>query len=131
MNTSMLDCGCHYGWEALIGGWDTDNAGNEWYEIPTITTYMMPYDCASNVLIIKLQTEAATIFQGDYLALKITNKDCVTHTVNTDGRSSLRSPDSDPQYPLPELPTVILLGVGFVGLLGYYGLKQARAWTKV
>jgi hypothetical protein len=112
-----------YLWEATIGGWNTSTG---WYEIPTITTATISWD-SSNVLIIELQTDPATIFEDDYLALKVTNKDNVSHTINTDGRSSLRSPDTDPGYPLPELPTAILLGIGFVGLLGFARMKRTKA----
>ena len=41
--------------------------------------------------------------------------------------SSLVSPATDPGYPLPELPTVALLGSGLVLMVGYWGLRRSRA----
>ena len=40
--------------------------------------------------------------------------------------SHVTSPDSDPGYPIPELPTVILLGVGLLVITGYVALGRNR-----
>jgi hypothetical protein len=40
--------------------------------------------------------------------------------------SSVTSPSSDPGYPVPELPSVLLLGLGLLVLLGLYGLRGKR-----
>jgi len=105
-----------YDWEVSLGGWNT---GSGWYEIATTTTSTTSWDEGRNVLIVELQTDPATIFEGDFLAMMVTNKDGVPHTVITDGRSSVRSPDTDPGYPVPEAATAILLGAGLAGLLGF------------
>jgi len=115
------------GWQATIGGWNTTDG---WYEIPTLTTAIVSWNDGSNVLIVELQTDPATIPQGDYLALMATNLDSAAHSINTDGRSSLRSPDTDPGYPLPELSTAILLGAGLLGLLAYSRMKPANSPVK-
>ena len=115
------------GWQVTIGGWNTTGG---WYEIPTLTTAIVSWNDGSNVLIVELQTDPATIPQGDYLALMATNLDSAAHSINTDGRSSLRSPDTDPGYPLPELSTAILLGAGLLGLLAYSRMKPVNSPTQ-
>jgi hypothetical protein len=40
--------------------------------------------------------------------------------------SSVTSPSSDPGYPVPELPSGLLLGLGLLMLLGLYGLRGKR-----
>jgi hypothetical protein len=112
ISVAALDDG--YEWEASIGGWNVDTG---WYEIVTVTTSTTYWDSGRNVLIVELQTEPATIYEGNYLALSVLNMDSIAHTVITDGRSSLRSPDTDPGYPLPEIATAVMLGLGFFGLV--------------
>ena len=109
--------------EVSVGGWDTATG---WYEIPTITVTTITWDDGQNILTILLQTGSATIYQDDYLALKLKNNDSGSHTIDTNGRSSLRSPDTDPGYPVPELAAGILLGLGLVGLAGYLGLRRRK-----
>lgn len=75
--------------------------------------------------------EAQTILEGDRLAVRFTyggmcGADGMLIFYNAeDCPSSLTSPDTDPGYPNPELPTVILLSVGLVCFAGF-GLKR---WT--
>jgi hypothetical protein len=117
--------------DVSVGGWN-ENTG--WYDIPAITVTRITWDCGFNILTIMLQTESATVYQGDYLALKITNNDycddgedcCCYHVIYTQGRSSLRSPDSDPGYPVPEIATGLLLGLGLFALMGYLGIKKRK-----
>ena len=111
--------------EANIGGWDTTDG---WYDISTTTIYKMHHN--SNILELKLQAGAATIYQGDYLALEIKNNDSVSHLIYTDGASALRSPDTDPGYPVAEAVSGALLGLGLVGLAGYAGWKRRKASTQ-
>jgi hypothetical protein len=106
-----------------VGGWNT---GTGWYEIPTVAVTKITWDSGFNILIILLETSSGTVYKDDYLALKVTNDDSGSHTICTQGRSSLRSPDVDPGYPLPELATGILLGLGLVGLVGYLGARRHK-----
>jgi hypothetical protein len=109
--------------EVSVGGWDIDTG---WYEIPTITVTKITWDAGFNILIILLETSSGTIYKDDYLALNVTNEDSGSHEVYTTGSSSLRSPDTDPGYPLPEIATGLLLGVGLVGLVGYLKLRKHK-----
>ena len=67
-----------------------------------------------------------TVASGDYLAFKMTNSTGATISVYTGGpaQSFLTSPSTDPGYPIPELPTIVLLITGLVGLATYLGLKR-------
>ena len=63
-----------------------------------------------------------------WLAYKITNltgSGDFKIVVNHDD-SRIGSPTTDPGYPIPELPTIILLATGLVGLAGYFGLKRRK-----
>jgi uncharacterized repeat protein (TIGR02543 family) len=53
---------------------------------------------------------------GDYLALRIFNKNMFAQSVVTDGSSYLSSPYTDPGYPMPELAAGLLLTLGLAGL---------------
>ena len=108
--------------EANIGGW---NPTDGWYDISTTTIYKIHHN--DNILELKLQAGPATIYQGDYLALEIKNNDSVSHLVYTDGGSALRSPATDPGYPVAEVVSGVLLGLGLVGLAGFAGWKRRKA----
>ena len=71
-----------------------------------------------------------TIPMGSRLALQI-RFDSGEGTVYVNGTdtnwdSKLTSPSSDPGYPVPELPTIVLLSIGIFGLGGYLWLKRRR-----
>jgi hypothetical protein len=40
--------------------------------------------------------------------------------------SSVTSPSADPGYPVPELPSILLFGLGLLVLLGFCGLQEKR-----
>nr|QNO53220.1 hypothetical protein HNLOENAD_00020 [Methanosarcinales archaeon ANME-1 ERB6] len=104
-----------------VGRWDTSTG---WNAIPTTTAATVTW--TGHILKVELQTGSATIEGGDYLALKIENDDTAEHTVDTDGSSSLRSPDTDPGYPVPELPTIVLTSVGLLALAGYVEWRRKK-----
>jgi len=68
-----------------------------------------------------ISASAFDIPAGQYLAFKVSNNSGQNRTleVATDGTSFVTSPSSDPGYPIPELPTIILLGAGLACLGGY------------
>ena len=81
-----------------------------------------------HVLHIELQRDPATIGKGGYLAIRIENKYVEQGLIiYTDGCSFLKSPCNDPGYPVPELPTVALLGAGLLSLGGGYAVWRKRS----
>jgi hypothetical protein len=80
------------------------------------------------------QVTSVTVPQGDYLAVKVYNNSVLNHTVvaattGCQGCSWVASPCSDPGYPVPEAATVVLLGAGVVGLVGYAYVSYRRQKT--
>jgi len=108
--------------EVSLGRWT--NTG--WIEITTTQT-SVKWNNGQKFLTILLQADAVTINKDDYLALQITNTDTLSHQICAGEHSYLKSPDTDPGYPVPELAAGILFGLGMVGLVGYLGLRRRQA----
>lgn len=85
----------------------------------TISIYITPDSCF-------------TVQSDQYLALKIDNASGNDDLkVRIQDQSHLASPGTDPGYPIPELPTIVLLATGLVGLAAYFGLKgRKRVYLK-
>ena len=68
---------------------------------------------------------------GDWLAVRL-SWDCATdelqiyYNATAGSDSYIESPAADPGYPIPELPTIILFGVGLLVIAGYVGLRTKR-----
>ena len=66
---------------------------------------------------------------GDWLAVRL-SWDCSTdelqiyYEIEEHSNSYVKSPSSDPGYPVPELPTLILFASGLIILAGYVVLKR-------
>jgi hypothetical protein len=69
---------------------------------------------------------------GDWLAVRL-SWDCETdalrihYEAEAGSDSYIESPLSDPGYPIPELSTVILFGMGLLVIAGYVALGRRRA----
>jgi hypothetical protein len=112
-----------------IGEWDISTNQFNPFEITPTSSFIIPDvdgPGINEVFRLEFQASSETVYKNNYLVLSITNLDSDPHTVYTDGESSLKSPDSDPGYPLPETAAIVLLGIGVVGLLGYVGLKRFK-----
>nr|QNO53223.1 hypothetical protein HNLOENAD_00023 [Methanosarcinales archaeon ANME-1 ERB6] len=87
----------------------------------------------SGVTTITCHQSAAQTFNiasGDRLALRIKHDnstgEVTTYFYKGTHLSNLTSPSSDPGYPVPELPTIILFSSGLIALAGYVLLKRRR-----
>jgi hypothetical protein len=81
-----------------------------------------------------VQADSITIPDDTYLALQVTNNSAETRVINTgEGKfnSYLRSPETDPGYPLPETAAAVLMFAGLLGLGGYILIKRRKASAQI
>ena len=64
--------------------------------------------------------------EGEYLAFKVTNLDQVLIIETEEGASWISSPSADPGYPIPELPTIVLMSTGLLALTGFVVKRYSR-----
>jgi hypothetical protein len=111
-----------------IGEWDgTFTPFSSLYSLLDITwnTAIGKY-----IITVKGQLGDETVYLNNYLALKITNNDTVSHIIYTgEGNEAtcLTSPENDPGYPLPEIAAGILLGGGLIGLVSFIVIRKKKA----
>jgi len=79
--------------------------------------------------------DSFTVSNGDYLAFWITNVDDggISENLVVKGgfsNSVVISPTGDPGYPVPELPTAALMGIGLAVLGGYLWVRRRRLGSK-
>ena len=75
---------------------------------------------ASTYINLKIGVSTFTVPKDGYLALKITEQSGQSLIVKTYlGCSHLSCPRDEPDYPVPELPTIILMSTGLLALFGY------------
>ena len=83
---------------------------------------------SASVLVSRDFTIAAPAFdvpEGKYLALKVTNNDIQDPMyIYTDGDSYVSYPEDYPDYSVPELPTVLLMSIGVLALIGYVAYRR-------
>ncbi|MFV9676361.1 MAG: right-handed parallel beta-helix repeat-containing protein [Methanosarcinales archaeon] len=90
------------------------------------TGYLWSITCEDNA------TTTQDFSTGDWLAVRL-RWDCETDVLRIHYKAAagsdsyIESPLSDPGYPIPELPTVILLGVGLLVITGYVAWRKRRA----
>jgi hypothetical protein len=84
-----------------IGEWDVLASS---FNVFTTSTLMNLVD-DNGVHILRAEFQASTyiVHQHNYLTLRIMNQDLIPHVIFTDGQSSVKSPNSDPGYPRPEI----------------------------
>ncbi len=96
------------GEEQDIGGY----THNRWWNSTNIHPDSFPINC------------------GESLAVRVTNNGAYDLYVDTSGvpnsRSYIASPASDPGYPVPELPTIVLTSMGVLLLAGFAVYRRRR-----
>jgi hypothetical protein len=89
----------------------------------------------STILIETLvQSTTLTIPNGTYLAVKLINQtgsNRIVYTAENSQNSYLRSPETDPAYPLPELSTSILMALGLGGLGSFILWQRQKARSNI
>jgi alkaline phosphatase len=120
------DCG------VTFGAWD--GSGYTIFATAELVKTEWSDDGIAYIFELDKQTGSATVPAGSYLAVQITNNDDMEHKIYTaegDKASSLTSPNSDPGYPLPEIATVALLGLGLSGLVVFAIVKRKKISAKL
>ncbi len=92
----------------------------------TLATNSTSMGAGSYALDITIQGADIPIGSGKYLAIRVTNNDGKSHTIQTDGNSWLMSPTDDPTYPTPELAAGVLLGLGLLVMGGFILIAKRR-----
>ena len=67
-----------------------------------------------------------TVPTGDYLALQISPSGSDIEVKTGQAHSYITSPNTDPGYPVPELPTIVLLAMGLLAFGGYFWFVKPR-----
>ncbi len=131
----QLDFVSQSGWanECTVNLGSTDDSGFDVFATypgneGSLPIGVVDYDMVliSEVEVIDLTDLDSTVPFGDYLAIQICNDDGVSHDFVL---GKLISPISDPGFPTPELPTILLISLGLLGLGGYFIIKRRRTRT--
>jgi hypothetical protein len=84
----------------------------------------------SNGKITVIVNTGGTVLQGHYLGLSVVNASGSPQTIATDGSSYLTPPEGSPDYPLPELASGLLFGLGLAGIVGFITIKRRKRFVK-
>jgi predicted ribosomally synthesized peptide with SipW-like signal peptide len=85
---------------------------------------------ADFLMMLSTHSLSFTVRNSYYLGILITNNDILDHTCYVDGGSYLVAPEGSPNYPVPEISSGLLLGLGLAGLAGFIFLKKASVRQK-
>jgi Tol biopolymer transport system component len=105
---------CHM----TLGEWDGVSTFSPFY-----STNTEPDD--DGIIHFTVDIYAAVVPNGHYLALMLDYSGS-TGEILTDGQSYIVSPISDPGFPVPELPSFILLAIGLAGIGGFLLIRRKR-----
>jgi MYXO-CTERM domain-containing protein len=113
-----------------VGTWDpyAKNLGPHFTPFTDWSSVKMEWK--DNLLMVWLEGKAgASVPKGNYLALRIAKQWDFVKFINvvTEGESLLVSPETDPGYPLPEVASALLLGLGLAGLTGFVLMRRRRS----
>ncbi len=111
-----------------IGSWHYDVATGTFNDFDSLSEDLSRYWIPeTSIMKIEVSGPSETIPDGDYLALKVTNDAVEPHEIIIGGESYMTAPVTDGEWPLPEIATGILLGLGLFGFGGFFFWKQRRA----
>ncbi len=113
-----------------IGRWNPNTTLFQEFSLTQPYEGQWSLDGTTHILKVDVQMASEVVNSGDYLALKITNQSGASRLVLTgqgSQASCLKSPQTDPGYPLPEVAAGILLGAGLAGLAGFMLVKRKKA----
>ena len=110
---------------------EVDSTGNQVSAFSgTITSRtLLSHNEEFYLLKFRINAASATVVLGNYLAITINTTDGQSHTITTNGSSYLSPPAASPDYPLPEMSGVLLLGLGLSGLIGFVLIRRRRVRT--
>jgi len=89
-------------------------------------------DGSQTLFVMNISAGAFTVPNTKWLMIQVENKYTTGegHNIDLDtggsSQSNFTSPGSDPGYPIPELPTIVLLATGLVCVAGYFGFKRRK-----
>ena len=113
-NLECQSTGANKKFRVDIGKWDgsefTSYGTSDEYSFATVTQVSGA-----------LNANAIPISTGEYLAAKVSNTGSDTFWLKTEGQGhcDITYPPDTPDYPFPELPTIILMSAGLIALFGY------------
>ena len=74
----------------------------------------------------QLSASGFTVPNGQWLAARVNSTGTEDFTLITDGSCYITYPPDHPDYPVPELPTIILMSTGLLALAGYVVYSRSR-----
>jgi len=126
--------------EVLIGKWDSTNGFQEFQSITQAYqgqwSEIIDGTDITHVLKVSVQVSSEVVENFAYLAVQIANNSGQQRTIYTDEgpkASCVKSPQTDPGYPVPEMATGALFGIGIasVGTLFIVRGKKAIAFEEI
>jgi hypothetical protein len=100
--------------DITIGGYTSDTGG---YKAGGTVGTLMTFDISPGPFTVK---------NRQFLGMTITNNDEQDHTCYVNGNSYIIAPPESPPYPVPELSTGILFGLGIVAIGTVINMKKNR-----
>jgi hypothetical protein len=105
-----------------IGRWNPNATGNKFQTFTSATVR----PGADGIVSLEINASSNTLPADNYLAFRIRNSDSHPHDVITEAGSYLQPPSGSPNYPVPEVSSLVLFGLGLASLAGYIVLRRRK-----